>query len=150
MQTKPLRPENRRWHLRVALAFFALVLTVYLIGVPRTPSGFCLDESSIAFNAHLISTTGHDEHNQAWPLFFQAFGEYKNPIYIYLLAAVFKLAGPSNLVARRFSALLGFAAAAILGWLGWRITRRRWIALVTFLTALFTPNLFEVSRLVFE
>ena len=95
MQTKPLRPENRRWHLRVALAFFALVLTVYLIGVPRTPSGFCLDESSIAFNAHLISTTGHDEHNQAWPLFFQAFGEYKNPIYIYLLAAVFKLTGPS-------------------------------------------------------
>ena len=97
---RSVRFDKRRFDLRLALALVAVVATVYLIGVPRTPPGFCLDESSIAFNAQLISTTGHDEYDEAWPLFFKAFGEYKNPVYIYLPAGLFKFTGPSIAVAR--------------------------------------------------
>ena len=134
----------------MALAFFALVLTVYLIGVPRTPPGFCLDESSIAFNAHLISTTGHDEYDHAWPLFFQAFGEYKNPVFIYVLAAVFKLTGPSIAVARSLSASFGVLAILLIAYLGAAVSQRRDIGLVVGLSAALTPWIYENSRLVFE
>lgn len=146
---------NGKWQLIPALRWILLTVTIltavsYFAWVPNHPPGFHLDESSIAFNAHLISETGRDEHGKSWPLFFRAFGEYKNPAYIYLLAGIFKLTGPSIFVARMLSAVLGVAAALILGLLAWRITSL-WEALPLLTsTALLTPWLFELSRLTFE
>src|SRR5207249_4247265 len=97
-----------------------------------------------------VSRTGLDEHGIRFPLYFVAFGEYKNPVYIYLLAAVFRVAHPSNLMARRLSALAGYAAALVMAALGWRISRSHFVVGVTFLTTLCTPMLFEISRLAFE
>jgi len=93
-----------------AAVLLAASLAIYLAGQQANPPGFYLDECSIGFNALQIARHGVDEHGVAFPLFFEAFGEYKNPVYIYLLAAVFKATGPSNLAARRLSALLGWLA----------------------------------------
>jgi len=128
--------------LATALLYFARQQT--------NPPGFYLDESSIAYNALTIARTGVDEHGQRLPLFFRAFGEYKNPVYIYALAGVFRFVPPSNLIARRLSAAAGFTAAALLGVLSVWMSKRRWIGVITFLAALFTPALFEISRLAFE
>jgi hypothetical protein len=145
-----VRLEPRRWHLRVFFIFAVLVFVIYLIGVPRTPPGFCLDESSIAYNAHLIATTGHDEYREAWPLFFRAFGEYKNPIYIYLLAALFKFSGPSIAVARSLSAVLGIVSVLLIAYLASLISKRKSVGIAVGLSAALTPWLYENSRLVFE
>ena len=145
-----MRLEWRRWHLRVFFALAVVVFVIYLIGVPRTPPGFCLDESSIAYNAHLIATTGHDEYQEAWPLFFRAFGEYKNPIYVYLLAALFKFSGPSIAVARSLSAVLGVISVLLIAYLGSLISQRKSVGVVVGLSAALTPWLYENSRLVFE
>lgn len=141
---------RRHWGAAAALILVALAIVLYAAGVPHNPAGFCLDESSIAYNAHLIATTGHDEYGAAWPLFFRAFGEYKNPTYIYLLAVCFKLTGPSIFVARMLSAVLGAAAALVLGYLAGRITKCRAIAILVAVSSLLTPWLYENSRLVFE
>src|ERR1044071_3888175 len=89
-----------------------LVLVVLAAGsyywhVPRDPPGFSIDESSISYNAYTISQNGCDEYGKSWPLFFRAFGEYKNPTVVYLLAALFRVTGPSILVARLFTASFG-------------------------------------------
>ena len=141
-----------RRHFQIILFFVVIAggAALYARAVTSNPAGFYLDESSIAYNAHLIAQTGQDEHGEAWPLYFRAFGDYKNPVYIYLLAGIFKLTGPSILVARLLSAVLGFAAALIIGLLAWRVTRQRLVALVLTLTALLTPWLFELSRVVIE
>ena len=128
--TKNVRLEWRRWHLRVFFALAVVVFVIYLIGVPRTPHGFCLDESSIAYNAHLIATTGHDEYQEAWPLFFRAFGEYKNPIYVYLLAALFKFSGPSIAVARSLSGVLGVISVLLIAYLASLISQRKSVGVV--------------------
>jgi 4-amino-4-deoxy-L-arabinose transferase-like glycosyltransferase len=139
------------WARRAAaVAFVAACALWYFADQRKNPPAFYLDESSIAYNAWTIAHHGVDEYGVRFPLYFKAFGEYKNPVYIYLLAGVFEITHPTNLAARRFSALLGFAAALALGGLAWSLTRRRFVAIVTFLTALATPNLFEISRLVFE
>jgi 4-amino-4-deoxy-L-arabinose transferase-like glycosyltransferase len=153
-------PKPNRWHvpqrLRGAAVAFALLMLVvsgflfYAWGAPSNPPGFFIDESSVAYNAHLISKTGADEHGEPWPLYFRAFGDYKNPVYIYLLAAVFRLTGPSIAAARYLSAALGVLAALALGLLGARMSGRRSVGLLTFLTALLTPWLFELSRVVVE
>lgn len=154
-----------------ALACAAALALLYLRGVPENPPGFFVDESSIAYNAHTVARAGVDEYGEAWPLFFRAFGEYKSPAYVYLLAFVFKITGPSIGAARALSALLGLLAAALLGLLaarsadwvgdagvdelmhsraGPRRVGRILVGLFVFVAAALTPWLFEVSRLVFE
>jgi len=93
----------------VTAAILLLVLFAWYFDDPlRTTPGFVTDESSIAFDALTISRTGADEHGATMPLYFRAFGEYKNPVYIYLLALEFRITGPSILAARALSILLGF------------------------------------------
>ncbi len=120
------------------------------VRVPNDPPGFSIDESSICYNAWSISQTGQDEYGQAWPLFFRAFGEYKSPTIIYLLAGLFRLAGPGIAAARLVTAACGLLAASLLGLLTWKMTRRWIVAVLMTSTALLTPWLFESSRLVFE
>jgi 4-amino-4-deoxy-L-arabinose transferase-like glycosyltransferase len=138
-----------RWTV-AALAGVALLAGLYLAGVPRNPPGFHLDEASIAYNALHIARSGVDEHGERFPLFFQAFGEYKNPVYIYVLAAVYLVTGPSVPAARILSALMGVAAALLLGRLAWVQTRDHAVTIVTVASAALTPGLFEISRLAFE
>src|SRR5215207_11328344 len=152
-------PNPNRWHERLRtrasapalwLLLAAAGLAFYAWGAPTNPPGFFIDESSVAYNAHTVAESGRDEHGEAWPLYFRAFGDYKNPTYVYLLAAVFKMTGPSVAAARYLSATLGVLAAFALGLLGARLTGSRAAGLLTFLTALLTPWLFELSRVVVE
>src|SRR5215207_1629102 len=133
-----------------AAAVCVLAFALYAADVPSNPPGFYIDESSIAYNALTVARTGRDEHGEAWPLYFRAFGDYKNPTYVYLLAAVFRAAGPGVAQARYVSAALGVLAALVLGLLGFRLTGSREAGLLTFLSALLTPWLFELSRVVVE
>jgi 4-amino-4-deoxy-L-arabinose transferase-like glycosyltransferase len=128
----------------------ALAAGLYFLRVPTDPPGFSIDESSICYNAWTISQTGQDEYGLTWPLFFRAFGEFKSPTMIYLLAAFFRLAGPSIAGARSLTGACGVVTASLLGLLAWKMTRRWSVAAVITSTALLTPWLFESSRLVFE
>jgi hypothetical protein len=134
----------------VLITLLAVVSLLYFAGQKSNPPGFYVDESSIAFNALTMARHGTDEHGVRFPLYFRAFGEYKNPVFIYALAAVFKVIPPENLIARRLAAGAMFASALVLALLAWSMTRRRWIAATLFVGALVTPNFFEVGRIAFE
>lgn len=141
--------QRHRWPIALVL-ISVLGLVLYTRKLTTNPRGFFIDESSIAYNAATIAQTGHDEFGIAWPLYFRAFGEYKNPIYIYLLAGIYRVTGPTILGARLLSAFAGLATAALLGLLAFRLTRRRTVALFVIGSALLTPWLFELSRVVVE
>ncbi|MFL6333039.1 MAG: hypothetical protein ACJ754_06805 [Pyrinomonadaceae bacterium] len=145
---RTLSPKSKTLLLPAAVCVLACAL--YVVDVPRNPPGFYIDESSIAYNALTVARTGRDEHGEAWPLYFKAFGDYKNPTYVYLLAAVFRVTGPSITAARWLSAALGAAAALLLGLLALRLTRSVEAGMVVACSALLTPWLYECSRLVFE
>ena len=123
---------------------------MFLAGVGRNPPGYSVDESAISYNAWSIATRGVDEAGHSFPLYPIAGGEYKNPVYIYLLAVLFRIFGPGVGLARGLSAVLGDLTAAALGWLAWSVTGRRWMAVATFLLAVVTPAIFEIAHLVFE
>jgi len=139
---------TRRFAL--ALAACALAFALYAWDVPANPPGFYIDESSIAYNALMVSRTGADEYGETLPLYFRAFGDYKNPVYVYALAALFRVTGPSITVARNLSACLGALAALLLGLLAARLAKRTAVGVIVGLSALLTPWLYESSRLVFE
>ena len=134
----------------IVLVFIGIAIASYFVRVGQNPPGYYIDEASISYNAYTISQTGRDEFDTPWPLYFRAFGDYKNPVYIYLLAAIYRFTGPSVTAARLFSAALGVLGALAIGLLAWRVTAQREVALLVTLLALLTPWLFEVSRVVLE
>lgn len=130
---------------------------LYIFRCGTNPPGFFVDESSIAYNALTISQTGRDEFGNSWPIFFKAFGDYKNPVHVYLLALLFKISGPGILSARLLSAIAGAVAAALLGLLAtWlarselKPTQASIVGILVMTTAFMTPWLFEISRVVLE
>jgi len=99
----------------IALVIVIVTMAGYFAGQQKNRRG------STSTNRRLHTTRSacaqrHDEFDVAWPLFFRAFGEYKNPVYIYLLAGVFLFAQPSNLVAAVFRRGPRYLAAVLMGW----------------------------------
>jgi 4-amino-4-deoxy-L-arabinose transferase-like glycosyltransferase len=127
-----------------------LIAVLFLRVSPANPPGFYHDEAAIAYNAYTLSATGKDEYGGRFPLFIKSFGDYKSPVYVYLLAAVYRITGPSMHTARTFSAVIGLAAVLLLYPLARSLTRNRLVALAVPLIAGLSPWLFEISRLVFE
>ena len=136
--------------LLALVAFAVLVLVVQFTGLTDRPTGFYLDESSFAWNAWSLVTTGADEHGRPWPIFFESFGDWKTAPYIYLLAAVFAVTGPSILAARVLSAGAGVVAVASMGALAYRMTGRPLVAVLTAAMTLLLPWTFEPTRLAME
>src|SRR5206468_3825685 len=128
--------------------------SLYTWGISQNPPGFYLDESATAYNAYLVSRTGAGEFGPRFPILFQEYAvsnpNYINPLTIYLLAIVFRFLPPSILVARMFAAFWMFAACLLLGLLAKRISGQLRIGIIVAATALLTPWLVEVGRLVWD
>ena len=133
---------------------FVLLYFFYINDLGNNPPGFYVDESAIAYNAFCIATTGANEFGGRFPVFFPvytgAWTQYANPTQIYLLAIPFTIAKPSIQLARVYAASWVFAACLLLGWLARKMSGRDSIGLLVALLAVFTPWLFDVSRLVME
>ena len=136
--------------LPVAAGVVLAVCAFQLWISPSNPPGFHRDEASLAYNAYSIGRTGRDEDGNLLPLFFRSFGDYKSPLYPYVLAGVFRVTGPSAQVARGLSAVLVLAAILLLGLLVLRITADAVVALAVVALAGLTPWLFELGRYAVE
>jgi 4-amino-4-deoxy-L-arabinose transferase-like glycosyltransferase len=135
------------------LAFAAVICAIAvrnLVGLSTTPAGLYADEASIGYNAWTIAHFGVDEHGATLPLFFQAFGEWKNPVYVYLLVPFVWLFGLTTAVVRTPAALLGIVTAVALAGFARRATGSRAVALATLAIAGATPWLALDSRVAFE
>ncbi|HEX3605775.1 MAG TPA: hypothetical protein VH134_07610 [Candidatus Dormibacteraeota bacterium] len=141
----------RRHPWGVALGLVAALLVVlHLAGLASAPPGLYSDEASIGYNAWAVAHTGLDEHGHRLPLYFEAFGEYKNPVYVYLLAPLTWVLPLTPAVERLPAALCSLGVVAAAGATAWRLTRSRPVLLATVLTAGVTPWLSVEGRVGFE
>lgn len=91
--------------LLLLLFFFASFIRIY--NISTTPPGLYVDEVSVAYNAYTILKTGKDEHGKKLPFAFQAYGEYKMPVFIYLTSLSMALFGKNEFAIRIPSAFFG-------------------------------------------
>lgn len=145
MRSRLMRPA-----LLLVLGAVLGVTAFQLWITPDNPPGFHRDEAALALNAHTLSTELRDEDGARLPLFFRSFDDYKSPVFPYVLAAAFKLSGPSQGVARGLSAVLVLAAVLLLGLLAWRLSGSVVVAAIVLLVAGLTPWLFELGRMAIE
>ena len=94
----------------IGLACVLLLATlVRVVGISENPPGFFTDEASIGYNAYTILKHGVDEHGESWPVLFEAFGEYKLPVYIYGTVPFIVVFGLTESAIRLASAAFGIA-----------------------------------------
>lgn len=98
-----------------AILFFIVLLAGILrfYSIEAIPHGLYIDEVSIGQNAYSILHTGKDEYGKVLPFFFQAFGEYKLPVYIYLTSLSIAIFGKTEFAVRFPSALFGTATVVV-------------------------------------
>ena len=137
-----------RYLILLGIIFLAAFFRFKLLAT--VPAGLYIDEVSIGTNAYSILTTGHDEHGVFYPLFFQAFGEYKMPVTIYLTSLSFMLFGKTEFALRFPSAFLGTLSVLLLYFFVSELFRNRKIAMVASLLFAITPLSIQFSRGNFE
>jgi 4-amino-4-deoxy-L-arabinose transferase-like glycosyltransferase len=136
----------------------AIVLLAFLlrfVNDSHVPPSMYWDEVSQGYNAFSILKTGHDEHNEFFPLArFQAFGDYKAPVYIYLDVASIALFGKTTLGVRFPSVLLGTLTVLITYFLSRGLLRKskylQSISLVAAFLLAVSPWHIQLSRAAYE
>lgn len=89
--------------LVIVLIFIACGF-VYFYKLSEIPNGFYVDESTVAYNAKSILSTGKDEYGFAFPIYFRLMGSYTPSLFIYLSAVAIKIFGYYPIVPRSLSA----------------------------------------------
>ncbi len=132
----------------IAAAFVLLVISCFLHfwKIGEIPNGFYADEASVGYNAWCIAETGADEYGTKYPVLFKAFGNYHEPVMIYLLAPLIKIFGPEKWVVRLPSAIFLILASIAFYFLAMEYCSNRWICLCSAFVFSVTPWLFPISR----
>jgi 4-amino-4-deoxy-L-arabinose transferase-like glycosyltransferase len=131
----------------IAIIFLAAFLRT--ISLDKIPNGFYTDEASIGYNAYSILLTGRDEHGELLPAYFRAFGEYKNPVYIYCAIPFIKVLGLNEFAVRLTSAMFGTLTVFFTYLLARELFDRK-VALWAALLLTISPWHLQFSRTAFE
>ena len=132
------------------LVFLVIIgLFLRLWNIERVPSRLTVDEMSIGYNAYSILKTGKDEWGVFLPKAFQAFGDYKQPVYIYLTVPFIALFDLTATAVRLPSV---WAGVALIG-LTYVLVKKNFGELPALFSAFvvtFSPWAIQLSRMGFE
>jgi 4-amino-4-deoxy-L-arabinose transferase-like glycosyltransferase len=145
--------SSRYYHNILLILIIIGLLPLFWVRFTRlstAPPGFFTDEASIGYNAFSILKTGKDEHNQTMPIYFEAFGEYKNPVFIYSAIPFIKLLGLTINSVRLTAAFWGVAFILIFTYFIHQLFKNLTTSLFSLALALTNPWLFQLSRIGFE
>lgn len=133
--------------LLVLVLTLGLLLRVWQLG--SVPAGFYLDEASIGYDAYSILHTGKDFHGHTLPLFFESFGEWKNPVYIYATVPTVAIFGLNVFATRLPAALFGLLAVFALFLVARELFNEKLALLASTFLAV-SPWALQFSRVAFE
>lgn len=136
---------NQGWLLAFAAAFVG-ILILRLTALDSAPPGLHKDEAAFGYNAWTIAHYGLDQDGRPWPLFFTSFGDYKAPVYVYLLAPLTWVFPLTSTVERLPAAFAGITICLLAVPLAYSVTRSLVVTLLTMVTAAIEPWIVIESR----
>lgn len=141
---------NKKIAILLFSFIFLLAAFLRLNQLGSIPNGFYQDESAIGYNAYSILHTGKDEWGRAWPLYFESFGDYKLPVYIYATIPSIVLFGMTEFAVRLPSAIFGILTIAVIFFLTKKLTKQTTLALFTMGFVAINPWSIHYNRATFE
>ncbi|HEX7041663.1 MAG TPA: glycosyltransferase family 39 protein, partial [Patescibacteria group bacterium] len=138
------------WYILLfsTIFFVGAFLRFYLLG--SVPNGFYQDESAIGYNAYSILKTGKDEWGKVFPLYFESFGDYKLPVYIYSTIPSIMIFGMNEFAVRFPSALFGTLTVALMFFLTKKLTKNVFLSFLAMGFFAFNPWSLHYNRATFE
>ncbi|GAB4027614.1 MAG: hypothetical protein Fur0011_6040 [Candidatus Microgenomates bacterium] len=138
-------------NIKKNLLIYILILSMFLrvLNLATNPPELNWDEVSMGYTAYSLHETGRDEWGEPWPILFRSYGEWKSPVYIYLLIPFIQIFGLNAWGVRLPAALFGVLTVYLTYALGIRLYSRRVGLLASLLLAL-SPWHLMLSRPAFE
>jgi len=140
--------NKKQWFILILILILGIIFRFWELG--KTPKGFYLDEAALGYNAYSIMETGKDEFGKPWPLLFRSFGDFKAPIYVYLLIPIYKIFGMTIWSTRLLSAIAGVIFLWFAFWLVKNVSQKINLALITTLLLAISPWEIIFSRTSYE
>ncbi|MGH7813911.1 MAG: glycosyltransferase family 39 protein [Candidatus Binataceae bacterium] len=117
--------EPKRGAVVAAAAALAAVLLAGIVlrtvALGSVPAGLHQDEACNGYDAYCILKTGRDQHGHPLPLAFQAFNDYRMPLFDYSLVPLIGIFGLKTWVVRFGAALWGVADLIAIAALAWEL-----------------------------
>lgn len=132
----------------IGIILLAFVLRIYQ--VTHNPPSLNWDEISIGYNAYSILQTGKDEWNQAFPVHFKAYGEYKLPVQLYVSIPGIYLFGLNELGVRITPVVYGTLTVLVMFFLGRALFASQTTGLVAAFFLAISPWHIQLTRASFE
>jgi len=136
------------------ILIFLLALVLRLWQLNLIPPGITNDEANVAYDAWLISKTAKDQWGEFLPLQFRGFGDYRLPVYQYLLVPLAAIFGLKAWVIRLPTVLSGSATVLILYFLVEEVFKEdkkaSFLGLISAVLLIFNPWHFGLSRVIME
>lgn len=140
--------NQKHWISLILILALAIFLRFWQLGV--TPKGFYLDEAALGYNAYSVMETGKDEYGKSFPVLFRSFGDFKAPIYSYLLIPIYKVFGMSVFSTRLLSALIGVIGIWFCFWMVKNLSNKTNLSLIVALLFALSPWHLIFSRTSYE
>ncbi len=132
------------------LGIFILAVILRFSFLSVSPPALNWDEASLGYNAYSILQTGKDEWGRFLPLTFEAFGDYKLPVYVYSAVPFIGLFGLNDEAVRLPSILSGIFAPILLFLIVKNLTKNNNLALIPALLLTISPWHIFLSRAALE
>jgi len=143
-----MKISNFKFVILLAIVTLAAVLRFYKLG--SNPPGLYWDEAAFGYDAYSLLETARDHHGQFLPLFFESFGDWKMPVYFYLLVPSVKVFGLNEFAVRFPSAFFATLTVIIFFFLIKELTRNVNLSLISTLFLAISPWHIQFSRGGFE
>ncbi len=140
---------KKNYHLYCLLVILTIAFSLRVYDLADNPPGLYIDEVSSAYNAYSILQTGKDEHGVSFPLYFEAFGEYRHGLFIYSMVPSIFLFGLNDFAVRFTSVVFGVLAVAVIYFLVSELFDRK-IGLMSAALLAIQPWHTFLSRVAFE
>lgn len=132
------------------IGIILIALTVRLIGLGMNPPSLNWDEVSLGYNSYSILKTGKDEWGRTFPITFEAFGDYKLPVYIYTSIPFIALFGLNEYGVRLPSVLAGIFGVILIYLIVNELTSNKKLALIGAALLAVSPWDIFLSRVALE
>ena len=128
------------------ILIFVLAAGLRLVKITKYPLSLNWDEAAFAYNAYSVLQTGKDEYGEVLPLQFKSVGDYKNPMYVYLLVPIIKAGGLNVLTTRIPPAVLGALTIPLLYIIAWTLFKNRLLATISGVLLAISPWHLQFTR----
>lgn len=121
-----------------------------LWALTEVPPGFTPDEAAQGYTAYSILKTGRDEWGEFLPASPRSFGDFKPPLYTYLLVPFIAFFGLNEMAVRLPAALAGILSVGAIFLLVQSFLRSKKMGLLAAFLAAVNPWQIQLSRFGFE